>query len=105
MLKNVIDVGKLYEDYDDVELDGTSINSIILHKKFVGPITYDLCSDCCLEFIRWILDPSTEVREKVEMRLFADGEELLTVKPNGEIEWADQYEQMCIEEVSEDGEN
>ena len=86
--------GALYEEYDDIECNGIPISKI--HTSYmddelnVKAKVYDLCQDCCLEFVRWMVDTGTEVREKIETRLFADGEELLTIKPNGEVEWKDQ---------------
>lgn len=97
--------GKLYENYDDIEINENPVNRLYTAFDGVrGPKTkiYDLCQDCCFDFARWIVDPGMEVREKIETRLFANGEELLTIKPNGEIELANQISLFDGEEVSED---
>ena len=111
--------GKLYEDYDDIECNDVQVNRIdtIGYRPGERSISksYDLCQDCCFDFARWLVDPELVpmdekkvikiVEPEVDTTLYADGIPIMTQKTNGEIEWADQYEQICIEEVSEDGEN
>lgn len=99
--------GKLYEPYDDIELNGVPVEKIhtlshggddvkVVHKR-----TYDLCQDCCLEFIKWMIDPFTivirndladgiENFKKVGTVLYVDDIPVITKKENGELEYHNQ---------------
>lgn len=53
--------GKLYEKYDDVECNGMEVNRVLLSNGIVNKEAYDLCPECCLEFVRWLVDLETTV--------------------------------------------
>ena len=90
---------KLYEYYDHIECNDVQVNRVVIGPVKSG-VPYDLCPECCFDFVRWLVDPELVpmdekkvikiVEPEVDTTLYADGIPIMTQKTNGEIEWHNQ---------------
>lgn len=62
--------GKLYEQYNHIELEDKIVNGIYTVENKVNnrhvKHHYDLCEECCWELLIWLQNPQMTIERKVQ---------------------------------------